>query len=284
MLFIKFFTGKEIYGAAAKNSVAKMLRGNTVTAVASIAIMSAGDVINIFRGRISGAQLFKNVLNTSANVGGGIAGWGTGAAIGSAILPGVGTFIGGFIGAFTAGSAAGKVSQTITDELIEDDSKEMLRILEKEFNGVATDYLLNKSVGEKVADRLKEKLDGGNKLKDMYASINRYSFARNLLESCAEPVVRSRKKIYLPSTESYVQGLKKVLEKDSQESNDSKELYEVAINCYHKGDFSNAINLFTQVIESNQNNKEAYRYRGYCYRKIGRHDKADFDLKKSGEI
>ena len=95
----------------------------------------------------------------------------------------------------------------------------MLRILESEFKNVSTDYLLNKSECEKVADRLKDKLEGGDKLKDMYAASNRYSFARNLLESCTEPVVRSRKKIYLPSTDNYVQVLKKVLEKNSTEQN-----------------------------------------------------------------
>lgn len=215
---VNAFRSTPIYGGAAINSAAKLLRGNAVTGLATIAIMSAGDVANIFRGRISGAQLFKNVVNTTANVAGGVGGWTTGAAIGSAILPGVGTFIGGLAGALFGSSAAGKVSKTVTDELIEDDSKEMLRILEGEFKSVSTDYLLNKSEGEKVADRLKEKLDG-DKLKDMYASSNRYSFARNLLESCTEPVVRSRKKIYLPSDESYIQGLKKVLEKNSTGQN-----------------------------------------------------------------
>lgn len=221
-----FRSGTKIYGAAAMNSASKLLRGNAVTGLATIAIMSAGDVVNIFRGRISGAQLFKNVLNTSAGVVGGVGGWTAGATAGAAIgsaVPIIGTAVcgvlGGLAGAFFGSSTAGKVSKTVTDELIEDDSKEMLRILESEFKNVSTDYLLNKSEGEKVADRLKDKLEGGDKLKDMYAASNRYSFARNLLESCTEPVVRSRKKIYLPSDESYIQGLKKVLEKNSTEQN-----------------------------------------------------------------
>lgn len=217
-----FRSGTNIYGAAAMKSASKLLRGNAVTGLATIAIMSAGDVVNIFRGRISGAQLFKNVVNTGAGVAGGIGGWTAGATAGAAIgsiIPGIGTaiegFVGGLFGAFKGSEVASKVSKEITDELIEDDSKEMLRILESEFKDVSTDYLLNKSEGEKVADRLRDKLDG-DKLKDMYASSNRYSFARNLLESCTEPVVRSRKKIYLPSTENYVNGLKKILEEDSQ--------------------------------------------------------------------
>lgn len=223
-----FRSGTNIYGAAAMKSASKLLRGNAISGLASMFILSAGDIANIFRGRISAGQFVKNVVNTGAGVAGGIGGWTAGATAGAAIgsvIPGVGTAVGGFLGglfgAFKGGEVASKVSKEITDDLIEDDSKEMLRILESEFKDVANDYLLNKSEGEKVADNLKYKLDGGDKLKDMYAASNRYSFARNLLESCTEPVVRSRKKIYLPTTENYVRGLKKVLEKDSTESNSS---------------------------------------------------------------
>lgn len=214
-----FRTGGNIYGAAAMKSASKLLRGNVVTGIATVAIMSAGDVINIFRGRISAKQLVKNVVNTGAGVAGGIGGWGAGATAGAAlgsVVPIVGTaaggIIGGLLGAFAGGSAASKVSQAVTDEIIEDDSKKMLKIFEGEFQSVATDYLLNKSEGEKVADNLKSKLDG-SKLKDMYASNNRPAFARELLESCADPVVAKRKKIYLPTNEDYVNGLRNVLEK-----------------------------------------------------------------------
>ncbi len=214
-----FRTGGNIYGAAAMKSASKLLRGNAITGIATVAIMSAGDVINIFRGRISKAQLVKNVVNTGAGVAGGIGGWGAGASAGAAIgsvIPIVGTaaggIIGGLLGAFAGGSAASKVSQTVTDKFIEDDSKEMVKILEDEFQGVATDYLLNKSEGEKVADKLKNKLDGDT-LKDMYAAKNRHDFARNIIVSCTEPVVKSRKKIYLPNTQDYITGLRNVLER-----------------------------------------------------------------------
>lgn len=73
--------------------------------------MSAGDVINIFRDRISAKQLVKNVVNTSAGVAGG--------------------------------SAASKVSQAVTDKFIEDDSKKMVEILQYEFQTVSVNYILN---------------------------------------------------------------------------------------------------------------------------------------------
>lgn len=88
-----FRSGTNIYGAAAMKSASKLLRGNVVTGIATVAIMSVGDVVNIFRGRISAAQLFKNVVNTSAGVAGGVGGWMGGAAAGAAIgsiIPGPG--------------------------------------------------------------------------------------------------------------------------------------------------------------------------------------------------
>ena len=45
-----FRSGSNIYGAAAMKSAAKMLRGNAITGIASFAVLSIGDVGNIFYG------------------------------------------------------------------------------------------------------------------------------------------------------------------------------------------------------------------------------------------
>ena len=66
MLVNALRTGKNIYGAAAMKSASKLLRGNVVTAAASVVVLSSVDIINIFRGRISAAQLFKNITNTTS--------------------------------------------------------------------------------------------------------------------------------------------------------------------------------------------------------------------------
>lgn len=212
-----FRSGAHIHGAAAMSSASKLLRGHVVTGIATVAIMSAGDVVNIFRGRISAKQLFKNVVNTTAGVAGGISGWMGGAAAGAAAgsaVPIVGTavggIVGGIIGAFAGSTAAGKVSKTVTDKFIEDDSKKMFEILQNEFQTVAFNFLLNESETEKVADELSKKLDGST-LKDMFAADNRQTFAYDLIADIAENVVQSRPKIYLPSTDQYIDGLKKVL-------------------------------------------------------------------------
>ena len=67
----------------------------------SFVVLSLGDIGNIFAGRISGKQLFKNLTNTASSVAGGGLGWTAGAAAGAAIgsvIPIVGTAAGGVIG------------------------------------------------------------------------------------------------------------------------------------------------------------------------------------------
>lgn len=213
-----FRSGTEIYGAAAMKSAAKLLRGNVVTGVATLAVMSASDVVEVLRGRISGAQFTKNIINTSAGIGGGVAGWTSGATAGAtagSVIPGVGTAIGGFVGgllgAFFGSSIASKTSQAMTDKFIEDDVKKMEKILSQEFEYVASDYLLNESECQQIVEKEIEH----SKLKDMYASNNRQKFARTLLINCAECIVKERKKIHLPTTQNYVRGLRNVLEKAS---------------------------------------------------------------------
>jgi hypothetical protein len=90
-------TGGSIYGAAAEKSAAKLFRGNIAVGIATTIAMSAGDIVAIFRGRISAKQLFKNVVNTGAGVAGGISGAIYGAAAGS-VVPVFGTFVGGIVG------------------------------------------------------------------------------------------------------------------------------------------------------------------------------------------
>ncbi|MEW9122983.1 MAG: hypothetical protein AB2421_09755 [Thermotaleaceae bacterium] len=211
-------SGKNIYGAAAMNNVSKMLRGNMITAAVSVAVLSSVDVINIFRGRVSGKQLFKNLANTATSVAGGTAGWVGGAAVGAtvgSIIPVVGTtiggFVGGFLGAFAGGSAAGKVSGAVLDAFIEDDAEEMVRIIEKVFSEMAVDYLLNQKEAEQAIDSMKNDLSGGT-LKDMFASSNRKKFAEKFIRKHIETVVKKRQYIQVPNDHAVIKTIKDVLE------------------------------------------------------------------------
>lgn len=204
-------SGTNIYGAAAMKSASKLLRGNIITGIAVTGILSIVDVGNIFMGRISFGQLFKNVTTTASSVAGGTGGWMGGAALGTAIAGPVGGIIGGLIGAFAGGSVAGEVTNAVLDEFIEDDAKEMLRIVEYEFKELAGDYLVNQEEAEKVADILKDKLDA-SVLKDMYASSSRYSYADDILKPIFDSVTSRRQKIHLPDDFMLLSGIKSVLE------------------------------------------------------------------------
>lgn len=220
VLINAFRTGKPIYGAAAMKSAAKLLRSNAITAGVTVIVLSSTDVINIFRGRISGKQLFKNFTSTISTVGGGTGGWIAGAAAGSAILPGVGTVIGGLIGSVTGGTVAGKVNDAVVGNFIEDDADEMVKIIQDEFMILAEDYLLNQKEAEKSIDKLSEQLDG-TLLKDMFASDNREEFARSILVPIVENEIKKRKHIGTVSDEVMLDSLKMVLEEISEEDNSS---------------------------------------------------------------
>lgn len=209
---------KMIHGAAAMKSASKLIRGNIIAGGVTSVILSVGDVVNIFRGRISGAQLFKNVTTTVASVAGGTAGWVGGAATGAAIgsfIPIVGTTIcavfGGLVGAFAGGSKAQSVTKAALDTFIEEDADEMVRILEKVFADVANEYLINKKEATTAIDKLKNIIDGSI-LKDMYASSSRGSFARNLIEPIIEKIAYERKKIILPTDEQLLDKLNEIFE------------------------------------------------------------------------
>ena len=162
-----FRSGKNIYGAAAMKSAAKMLRGNAVTGAVSIVVLSTGDVIDIFRSRISGAQLLKNMANTVSSVAGGTAGWIGGAAAGAAlgsVVPVIGNAVGGvaggILGAFGGGAVAGEVSDAVMKTFVEDDANKMVRIIEEAFLTMASDYLLTQREVEHVIEHLGESLTG----------------------------------------------------------------------------------------------------------------------------
>lgn len=212
-----FRSGTNIYGAAAMKSAAKLLRGNAITAGVTVVVMSTFDVANIFRRRISGKQLFKNLTNTATTVVSGTGGWMAGAAAGTAIMPGIGTVIGGLVGSVGAGIVAGKATDAVLGVFIEDDAKEMVRIVEEVFTDMVSEYLLNQKEAEKSVDKLSEELTG-KLLKDMFASADRKLFARNLLAPIIENEVSKRRSIQLPSNQQMVAGLRTVLEDIANEA------------------------------------------------------------------
>ena len=177
----------------------------------------------MFKGRISGAQLFKNITSTAAGVAGGTAGWVGGAAAGAAagsFVPFIGTAIGGIVGgiagAFVGGSADQSATKAALDSFIEEDADEMVRVLENVFAEVANEYLINKKEADEAVSKLQNKVDG-SLLKDMYASSSRKSFARNLIEPIIESIAKERKKVFLPTEKQMYDELNVILEEMATE-------------------------------------------------------------------
>ena len=83
--------------------------------------------------------------------------------------------------------AGNRSGQQLLDEFIEDDAKEMVEIIEDVFKDMAGEFLISQKEAEKIADILKDTIDGGL-LKDMYASDYRYSFAREIMQPVFEQV------------------------------------------------------------------------------------------------
>lgn len=218
--------GKSVLnGAAAANHLSKFLRGNVVTGVITVGVLSSADLFRLFQGRMSGAQVFKNVTNTAAGVAGGTGGWfggaSAGAVVGSAI-PIIGTaagaIVGGILGSVTGGIVANKASSTIMDSLIVDDSKEMQDILGKVFTQLAQDYLLNKTEADNILAKLQDKLSI-DILRDMYGASSRSSFAENMIEPLIIEEVKKRRVIRiadLPTSENLANGIKNILDNDDE--------------------------------------------------------------------
>lgn len=197
-------SGDRIYGAAARNHLSKLLRGNVVTGVATVAVMSSVDVYRMIDGRISGGQLFKNVVKTSAGVAGGAAGFGIARMVAAWFMGGpvgglAGTLI-GVAGGLAGGALGSGAAGAVLDEFIEDDALEMFRIFKGVLAERATDFLLDEAEIDLVTREV-DTLDLGDEMLKMYASGNRELQAASILDPIILDVVRERRPVRLPSNE-----------------------------------------------------------------------------------
>jgi len=208
----------KIYGAAAISNVSKVLRGNVVTGIATTVVMSVPDFYRLFNGKISTAQVFKNITKTGAGVAGGVGGYISGAAAGAAVgsvIPIVGTaaggLLGGLAGSLLGSGGASKVAQSVLDEFIEDDAKEMMQIVEEVFADLSLEYLLNENEAQKAINKFQKK-DIPNLLKDMYASNHREKFIGSKIEGIIISIVENREKIKLPTNKNIIDNMGEVID------------------------------------------------------------------------
>lgn len=200
--------GSVLYGNAATNNLAKMMRNNAIAAGAMIVVMSAGDISNYFRGRMSAKQLFKNVTTLVAGVGGGYIGGAIGGSLGG--LPGAA--IGGIIGGTISGQGANKV----LSNFVEDDVNEMLEILNHELIPLVEEYLISEDELDIIIEELRQSLVQ-DKLLEMYASSDRNAFARDLLTEQINAVIKWRVRISIPSDRDLIPRMGHMIELSNKE-------------------------------------------------------------------
>lgn len=210
--------GANIYGAAAMKSLSKLLRCNFVTSTVMTFVLSASDIRNAFRGRISVKQLIKNIITVGGGIAGGIVG---AAAAGQAILGlatgGASTLVSGAVaavGGMAGGMAGSSGAHALVGQFVEDDAVEMARLIEDAFCQQAQDYLLNQDELEIALDELNLKLTG-EKLLDMYASPDHEAYAEQFVKEIVERTVQGRCRIYMPTDAQMIQGIGRVV-KDAE--------------------------------------------------------------------
>lgn len=201
-----------------KDMLATAIRSQVIAAAATVLVMSSGDIINCFRGRISGKQLFKNMTILSGSVGSGLLGGAggayAGAALGMAIAGpagmAIGAKVGAVVGGMTGGAAGGSATKAAMDALIEDDAVQMVGILESRIVPLTQQYLLSEEELSIVLDDLQRELIQ-DKLRDMYASDNREAFADDLLTTLIRRVVGFRVRVRVPRGRAAAQSLERIL-------------------------------------------------------------------------
>ena len=205
--------GAPIFGSAASNNLAKLLRGNVIVSAVTSLVLSSQDILNFVTGKISGKQLFKEV---SAIVSGvvGTTGGATGAtaligALGLSLGP-VGAAVTSIVGGIIGGGMGTSISREILDKFIEDDSIELVRIINKRFSILAFEYLLSEEEIELSLEVLRGCLIQ-SKLLEMFAAKNRELFADELILKCINSVIIWRTKVRVPSQSQFVDGVSRVI-------------------------------------------------------------------------
>lgn len=190
-----------------RQALSTLLRTQALAAAVTVAVMSAGDIINCFRGRISGKQLFKNITIAA---GGALSGLG-GALAGGILLGPAGLVIGGMAG----GAAGGAATQAAMDELIEDDAVQLVKIIEARLVPLAQEYLLNEDELSIVLDDLQKELVQ-DKLLEMYAADDREAFADDMLRHIIERVTAFRVRVRMPSAQDMEGSVARVLTRTAE--------------------------------------------------------------------
>lgn len=223
---LRALTGKTaISGAAASKQLAKMLRGNAVSAAVTLAVFSVPETYRLFQGKASGAQYAQNMACLATSVAGGIAGATAagaaaakvGAAAGTAVSPGVGTVVGlagGMVGGTVGTVAAGAVGGI----LFEGDSASFGRYFNAMVSCMAVEYLLDGHEMDELLAVLNGVKPGEFKtlMEETLSSQFQEAKVRAFLVPMFDEIVSRRERFALPTSRQISDALVK-FEQDAEE-------------------------------------------------------------------
>lgn len=188
-----------IYGAAASKNLAKLLRGNVIATISTTLVLSAPDIYRFASGRISGKQLFKNMMVRTSETF-------VVAVTFTVTLPGLNLIV-----SSAADELARKGTKQLLDSFIEDDAVRMVEIINQTLVPLAEEYLLSEEELLIVINGLNIVL-GENVLLAMFASSDEYQYANDLLITIIEDTVKWRTHITTPDTDALVDSVVRVVE------------------------------------------------------------------------
>ncbi len=195
--------GTNVAGAG----VAKVLGKNAITMAVLTVVLSAGDISNAFRGRISGQQLFKNLTIKLGSLAGGLGGL----ALGTFLLgTGPAGWAAGFVLSIAGSELGGQAVNSVLGEFIEDDAVVLVKIIEETLCQLGVDYMLSEDELEIVLGDLSRDL-AGETLLEMFASSDRKQFADDLVRGCIEKAVRIRCRLPMPRDEQLIWAMGQVV-------------------------------------------------------------------------
>jgi hypothetical protein len=226
--------GKPLSGAAATNYLSKLLRSNVITGAVTTVVITTPDIYRAaFSKNTSWAQVGKNLLVNGAGVAAGAGGWmggaAVGAAAGTAVLPGPGTaagaFVGGVLGSMGAGAGASWLTKKALDFVIEDDSKEMMKIIEAFLPELGEEYLMNQAEFDLLIGEVGKECTV-DFFRMMYAQDDRELFVRVCFEPACEAIIARREPVILPAEEKVQEMLDEIIsgiDADADEEQDQPE-------------------------------------------------------------
>lgn len=146
--------GAGVSGKAATNSA---LRGTVVTSVVVLAASTGPDLVKFARGRISPAQLGKNVTVATSGVAGGVAGSFIGGAVCTPLGP-AGMIAGRVVGGMVGSAVSSLISKHITKKFGEDDCELVLRMISEQIEYLTGSFMLNAHEIENLNENLQKVL------------------------------------------------------------------------------------------------------------------------------